>query len=275
MSVIDHMRRKAATRLMVGGHRGHCAGFVPAEGERPQSVAGDTPGRAALQESPVRENTVENFALLKGSGVSHIEVDVQLTADGEAVVYHDIDLAARSPLKGRIRDHRLSALKDAFPINTLDEVLAWCAAEDMPVGLEVKCVLIDMADTMPSLARRIADALSRHRMLEMSFVLSTDHRTLWDIKRRASDANLALIVPHVPRDPVGLMRDMDALIYLCFLENLCPPLVKAVQEAGYYVDGSVVNGAYRMQRALDLGVDMIESDCPAYTMEQYRRLAAQ
>lgn len=272
MSIIENLRRKAATRLMVGGHRGHCPGFVPPEGARPSDVSGDVPDLRQLSACPVRENTVANFELIRGAGLSHIEVDVQLTADGEPVVYHDIDLAKRSPLAGAVRDHTLKALKDAFAIDTLDEVLAWCAAADMPVALELKCVLLDMGETMPALVKRLADALLRHRMFEMSFVLSTDHRSLADLKRRAPEANLALIVPHVPADPVRLMRDMDALIYLCFIENLSPGLVRAVQEAGFFVDGSVVNGEYRLRRALALGVDLIESDCPAHTMARCRGL---
>jgi glycerophosphoryl diester phosphodiesterase len=271
MSLMENLRRKAATRLLVGGHRGHCPGFVPGEG-RPAFVAGDVPTGADLSACPVRENTVENFSLVKDAGLSHIEVDVQLTADGEAVIYHDLDLCARSPLTGPVRDFTLTQLKDAFPINTLDETLAWCAAADMPVALEMKCVLLDMHQTMPILASRVAEALRRHRLFEMSFVLSTDHASLARVKALEPETNLALIVPHVPWNPVRLMEEMDALIYLCFEENLCLDLVRALQGAGYYVDGSVVNGAYRLSRAIALGVDMIESDCPAHTMAQYRRL---
>ncbi len=272
MSLIDNMRRKAATNLLIGGHRGHCPGFVPVEGTRPASVFGDTPKASDLAAAPVRENTLANFERVRDAGLSHIEVDVQLTADDEVAIYHDIDLSARSPLLGCIRNYTLAQLKDAFPINTLDEALAWCAAADMPIGVEIKCVLIDMAKTMPLLVRRLADAFTRHRVFEMSFVLSTDYRSMAELKRLAPETNLALIVPHVPHDPVGLMRDMDALIYLCFLENLSPDLVQAVQNAGYFVDGSVVNGGYRLERALSLGVDMIESDCPTHVINLYRSI---
>ncbi len=274
MSLIENMRRKAATPLLIGGHRGHCPGFIPEKGVRPTSVVGDTPKAADLAAAPFRENTLANYEQVRGAGLSHIEVDIQLTADDEVVVYHDIDLSARSPLSGCVRNHTLAQLKAAFPIDTLDETLAWCAKADMPIGVEIKCVLVDMAETMSLLARRLADALTRHRMFEMSFVLSTDHRTMAQLKSVAPETNLALIVPHVPHDPVRLMRDMDALIYLCFLENLCPDLVRAVQKAGYFVDGSVVNGAYRLERALSLGVDMIESDCPAHTMNVYRSITS-
>ncbi len=271
MNVIENMRRKAATKLLIGGHRGHCPGFLPGEGA-PASVQGDVPTLGDLAACTVRENTVANFALLRDVGLSHIEVDVQLTADDEAVIYHDLDLAARSPLSGTIRNHTLAQLKDAFPIDTLDEVLDWCAGADMPVALELKCVLLDMHQTMPLLACRIVEALQRHRLFEMSFVLSTNHASLAHIKALAPKTNLAPIVPHVPHNPLRLMEELDASIYLCFQENLCPDLVASLQKNGYFVDGSVVNGSHRLSRAIALGVDMIESDCPLHTMAQYRRL---
>lgn len=271
MSLIANMRRKAGTGLLVGGHRGHCPGFRPESGLYPGGAGADAPSAAQLAACDVRENTIQNFERVKDIGLSHIEVDVQLTADGEVVVYHDMDLAARSPLAGPVRVHKLQQLRDAFTINTLDEVLAWCASADMPAAIELKCVPMDMADTMPLLVERVADAIRAHRFFEMSFVLSIDHKSLYDLKRISPHVNLAPIVPHVPHDPVALMRQLEALIYLSYLENLSPNIIRAVQGAGCFVDGSVVNGAYRLQKALALGVDMIESDCPAVVMELYRR----
>ena len=58
------------------------------------------------------------------------------------------------------------------------------------------------------------------------------------------------------------MEDMEAEVYVSFLEGLTPGLVRTLQEAGYLVDGSVVNDAERLRTALELSVDFIESDRP-------------
>lgn len=244
MRFLDNARRRGGSGLLIGGHRGHLAA--------------------------VRENTIANFELLRKEMISHIEVDVQLTADGEAVIYHDIDLAAQSPLTGRVGEHTLAELRGAFDINTLDEVLEWCSDNDMPAALEIKSEPLSMYAAMPCLSERIADALRRHCFFDMSFVFSTDWRSLCEIKRLAPETELGLIVPVVPADPLSLMRKMEAQVYLTFLENLEPGLVRALKGAGYTVDGSVVNDTARLLQALSLGVDLIESDVPARMLKAYR-----
>lgn len=244
MSFLDNFRRKAGTTLMIGGHRGH--------------------------KSSVRENTISNYQLIADSGISHIEIDVQLTADGETVIYHDFDLGEASPLQGMIRHHTLAELKAAFEIDTLEESLAWCSSADMPLALELKCRLLDMYTDMEKIAKSVAGLLEQYRYYDMCFIFGLDYHTLAEIKRLAPKTNLGLIVPMTPRDPVNLMEEMEAQVYLCYLENLCPPLVEGLHKKGFTVDGSVVNTKERLWKAADLGVDMIESDLPLEMMDMYR-----
>lgn len=246
MTFLETIAAGAGKRLLVGGHRGHL--------------------------SEVRENTLANFAQVLGSGVDYIEIDVQLTADGQAVIYHDLDLGQRSPLSGRVRDYTVAQLKAAFELNTLDEALDWCGEHGMGVLLEIKSRELDMHDTMPLLAHRIVEALRRRDFFDMCVVFGTDHATLKRITTLEPRVRLALIVPHVPHDPVGLMRDMGAMIYLCFLDNLSAGLVEVLHDAGYLVDGSVVNTRERLETALELKVDMIESDHPELILAFYREL---
>ena len=49
-------------------------------------------------------------------------------------------------------------------------------------------------------------------------------------------------------------------------------LVEELHKAGYLVDGSVVNTKERLEAALALNVDMIESDHPEMILEFYREL---
>ena len=171
---------------------------------------------------------------------------------------------------GRVRDYTVAQLKAAFELNTLDEVLGWCRERGMGVLLEIKSRELEMHDTMPVLAQRIVEALRRHDFFEMCIVFGTDHATLKRITSLEPRVRLALIVPHVPHDPVGLMKDMGAMIYLCFLDNLSAGLVEELHRAGYLVDGSVVNTRERLADALALRVDMIESDYPEMILGYYR-----
>ena len=246
MTFIEEVEAARGQRLLIGGHRGHL--------------------------SDVRENTIPNFCEVLGSGISHIEIDVQLTKDDQAVIYHDLTLDEKSPLTGKIRDYTVEELKRTFEINTLDEAMGWCCENHQGLLLEIKSRELEMHDTMPTLAKRIVEALRKYDFFDMCIPFGTDHRLLHMLKEMEPRVKIALIVPHVPHDPAALMRDMDAMIYLCFLENLSKPLVDELHQAGFLVDGSVVNTKERLKVALELGVDMIESDHPDKMLAAYAQL---
>ena len=65
---------------------------------------------------------------------------------------------------------------------------------------------------------------------------------------------------------------LDAIIYLVYLDSLSPEIVRSLHEAGYYVDGSIVNTPERMKAAIELGVDLIESDHPLEMMKLYEEM---
>lgn len=245
MTLIEKIYESRGKRLLIGGHRGN--------------------------QSEIRENTIANFEQVRGH-VDYIEIDVQLTRDDQAVIYHDMRLEERSQLKGYVRDYTVAELKAAFELNTLDEALAWCKENHLPLLLEIKSVELLMHDTRPMLAERIVESLRRHDMFEDCIVFGIDHRTLKRIKTMEPRTHLALIVPHVPHDPVKLMQEMEAEIYLCYQTNLSVPLVQELQAAGFIVDGSVVNSREQLETALSLGIDMIESDLPFDILAAYSEL---
>lgn len=52
------------------------------------------------------ENTLSAFREAVAAGVDMVELDVQLTADGEVVVFHDADLRRTTNGKGRVAEAR-------------------------------------------------------------------------------------------------------------------------------------------------------------------------
>ena len=245
MTFVQRIQSAKGKRLLIGGHRGHL--------------------------SSKRENTIENFEEVALAGVEYIEIDVQLSKDQQAVIYHDIDLSERSPLKGFVHDYTVEELKASFELCTLDEAVCWCKEHHMYMLLEVKSRESECYLDRPVLAQEIAACLTKHCFCEQCIVFSVDHRILKMVKHLVPKVNLALIVPHIPHNPVELVRDMDAIIYLSFLENLSRPLIDELHDAGIIVDGSVVNTPERLEKALAMGVDMIESDYPEEIIKLYQK----
>ncbi|MGD0020704.1 MAG: glycerophosphodiester phosphodiesterase family protein [Smithellaceae bacterium] len=100
------------------------------------------------------ENTIESFQGAISMGADMIELDVQLTRDGEVVVFHDEKLTRCTNGKGRIAEYALSELKklDAgswfgeeykgTTIPTLEEVLNLCRNK-IAVNIEIKTEAVD------------------------------------------------------------------------------------------------------------------------------------
>lgn len=95
------------------------------------------------------ENTLEAFALAEKQGAQGIELDVQLTKDGEVVVIHDETIDRVSTGKGAVRDYTLEELRrfsfhnhkkeyEGVQIPTLREVLEQVKPGDMEVNIELK-----------------------------------------------------------------------------------------------------------------------------------------
>lgn len=224
------------TKLVIGGHRGH--------------------------KSDVRENTIANFEQIKGLGISYIEIDVQLTKDEQAVIYHDFDLSLKTSLQGMVRDYTLQQIRQSFEICTLEEAVDWCKENTVGLALEIKMQPYTMWEDREILAERIAKTIARYEFYSNCFVFGADYGLLSMIKKMNPVINIGLIVPFIPSDPVKLMKEMEAVVYLNYVEQLSPSLVKELHEAGYLVDGSVINTKERLAIAQKLGVDLIESDHP-------------
>ena len=77
------------------------------------------------------------------------------------------------------------------------------------------------------------------------------------------DFPIGLIIADVPEDPVGLMKEMDAIIYLAYIWQMTPQIIRDLHNAGYYVDGAILREKKWQKRARELGVDMFETDFPS------------
>lgn len=228
-------------KLVIGGHRGHL--------------------------SDVRENTIKNFEQVKNIGISYVEIDVQLTKDGQAVIYHDFDLSLKTSLEGMIRDYTFQQLKQSFELCTLEDAVAWCKENKMGIALEIKMQPYTMWEDREPLCEKIIQKLARYDFYSQCFVFGADYGLLSMIKEKDPKVNIGLIVPFVPADPVKLMKEMQAAVYLNYVEQLSLELVEKLHKAGYLVDGSVVNTKEHLTMARALGVDLIESDYPERILE--------
>ena len=114
------MRKLIADRdhVLVGGHRGCACEYF--------------------------ENTIPAMKEGIRRGADYLEIDLQLTKDGEIVVYHDTELSKNCRLRGYVHEHTLEEMQKALPVNTLREVFSWASGKGICLALELKSVPVDM-----------------------------------------------------------------------------------------------------------------------------------
>jgi len=132
--IFSDMLEFGSGRIALGGHRGMGANAWTTDG----------PG-AAPAGAHFRENTIMSFIAAANSGCTFIEFDIQVTADGHAVIFHDNYLvhgSESSPTSSLVKHLSLADFKSLAPINSSSDMGSLAGASDddassiacMPVG---------------------------------------------------------------------------------------------------------------------------------------------
>jgi glycerophosphoryl diester phosphodiesterase len=228
------------------------------------------------------ENTLESFSQAIGLGVDALELDVQLSRDGEPVVMHDLTLERTTDGRGPVRDRTVRELErlDAgarfspdggrsFPyrgrgiaVPRLEEVLALTQERALPLIVELKTV---------EAAGPVLALLARTKALPRVLVGSFLDAALRPFQREGvpvSGAARALARLYVPavlgRRPASL--PFQAMCVPRFHRGLPLPvaaLTRVMRAVGGTSHVWTVNDPARARRLWAAGVTGIISDDPA------------
>lgn len=139
---------------------------------------------------------IENSRSAIGAAIAAgyaVEIDVQLSADGQAMVFHDEALARLTGRPGRVNEYTAADLgtftltdsSDTIP--TLPEVLSLVAGR-IPLLIEIKDQTLTMTETDGRLEQAVATAL--HSYPGDVAVMSFNPHSI---------ARMARLAPHIPR----------------------------------------------------------------------------
>ncbi|MBR2999643.1 MAG: glycerophosphodiester phosphodiesterase [Oscillospiraceae bacterium] len=228
---------QTSDHLLIGGHRG-CECELP-------------------------ENSIAAMERGIHDGADYLEIDVQLTRDGVPVIYHDVRLEDKTSLTGYVHEFTESELREVVPgFCTLREAMRWGKQANAWFGLELKGVPLDTQPYNLRLVELISSVLREEGMTDHVFVFGLDYQVLRHLREVDPDVPIGLIIADVPQDPVALMKEMDACIYLAYIWQMTPQIIHDLHAAGYYVDGAILRDKKWQARARELGVDMFETDYP-------------
>lgn len=165
------------------------------------------------------ENTLEAFrAAAELDGITGIELDIQLTSDGEMVVFHDENLRRVTHIDRNVRGCTLAEIKNiAIPANdgkycsipTLEEVLVmmkpYCESRGILINIELKTSVIRY-DGIESKAYEIVRKYGMEQYIVWSSFLAESVNIIKKIDRDAKTAVLAMSI----EECISMARDTDA-----------------------------------------------------------------
>jgi glycerophosphoryl diester phosphodiesterase len=218
------------------------------------------------------ENTVTGMAAAMQAGADGVEFDVQRTADGHLVVFHDDDLKRICGVGGRVVTSTLAQLREldagrhfgpqfaGEPIPTLNEVIEALPASTF-LNIEAKRFRL----RSDGLEAGIVEAIRRHNLVGRCIVSSFNPVLLWRLGRM--DRTIPLGLLYAPDLPFGFNRGWPRrLLRLAALhpyqEQVTPKLLQEAHARGQQINTWTVNEPAAMRRLLELGVDGIITDRP-------------
>lgn len=218
------------------------------------------------------ENSAAAIDAALAMGVEMIEVDVQLSRDGEVVVFHDERLERTTNGCGRVCDHdwtELAALNAGSwfsprfcgeRILRLDELLELIDGR-CRLNVEIKSPAAheDRSDRV----KRIVTRALRSSMADHIIFSSFDHATLQQVGQRAPRfPRAALLPPQSDWSFSDLARHCGCTTVVCALEQLTPARLADLRQHPLSCWVYTINNKEQLKRAVAAGVAALFSDFP-------------
>lgn len=216
------------------------------------------------------ENSMEAFQIAVEMGADGIELDVQLTNDGEIVVIHDEFINRVSDGKGKVYDYTLAELRNFnfnrthqefvfIKIPTLREVLAFMQPTNMMINIEIKTGAI----FYENIEQKVLDLVQEFDMEEQVIYSSFNHYTMLNMQKLSDKAKTGFLYGDGIIDVVKYAKKhhVDAL-HPAFYNLQYKDFMKDCKEAGIKVHAWTINEEDYMEMACIMGVDAIITNYP-------------
>ena len=221
------------------------------------------------------ENTIASFQGAISMGADMVELDVQLTKDGEVVVFHDEKISRCTNGKGRIADQTLIELQaldagswfdkkyQAAKIPSLMEVLILCR-DKIAVNIEIKteAVTESVAGGIEEKSLKIAEQSGMREHIVFS---SFDPRAIKHLRQINSKAAVAVLFEKrhygsmLPSDIVELL---GADVFNCSQNELSSKWITNLKLNNIPLNIYTVNDENKMKRLIKMGVNGIFTNNP-------------
>jgi glycerophosphoryl diester phosphodiesterase len=217
------------------------------------------------------ENTMKAFTEASNAGADGLELDVQMTKDGELVVIHDEKVDRTTNGTGMVKDFNVKDLRrlDARfnnktmtkkePIPLLEEVLEWMSGTDLICNIELKNSIVPYAGMEEKVIALVRDYNLADRIIISSF----NHYSIVYSYRVAPEIEIAPLLSEGLYMPWIYAQSIRAKGFHPHWRAAPDEIVKAALESGIEVRPYTVNKDAEMERLFKINCSALITDDPA------------
>ncbi len=235
--------------------------------------------RGARNEAP--ENTVSGFLHAQAQGCLDFELDIQLSSDGELVVYHDSNLTRTSGLAGKVKHTPYAKLKN---IDARNNTPGWHSPCYIPH-------LKDVLDSVPSteswqlevktdhrhilklIVKRLQGLYQEYDLYQKAYVTSANRWILKELKRLSPEIKTGYVAEYRYLRPLRTAVALDCDLLVINERLLSSALLKRAKALKLEVSCWTVNQIDRMEVLKKMGVDSIITDIPSSALKHFANKA--
>ena len=215
------------------------------------------------------ENTLISFQKAIEMKADGVELDIQLSKDGEIVVIHDETIDRTSNGHGYVKDLTLKELKsynynrthpeyEFAAIPTMREVFELIKPTDLIINIELKTGIF----FYPSIEEKILALTAEFGMEDRVIYSSFNHYSILRMRKLAPELKCGLLTDCWLINAGKYVHDLDVPCYHPAFRNLTPEITKEIKQYGLEINTWTVNTLEDFKNLESLGVDVAIGNYP-------------
>ena len=226
------------------------------------------------------ENTLEAFKQAMKMGADGVELDIQMTRDGELVVIHDETIDRVSGESGWVKDWTLSELKKLnvskhmkgyekrTRIPTLEEVLEILKNTEMTINIELKNSIVPYT----GMEERLMWLLSEYDMNDRIWCSSFNHESILRVKQLMPEMKCGLLFCDVIVNAAQYAAELGVeAVHPAVYHMADSQYIRKAHHEGLAVHVWTANSKEDMKLLIDREADAIITNYPDLALEMLKR----
>ncbi|WJY26393.1 glycerophosphodiester phosphodiesterase [Sporosarcina trichiuri] len=219
------------------------------------------------------ENTMRAFEEARKAGAAGIELDVQLSKDGQVVIIHDETVDRTTDGMGYVQDHTLPQLKklDAGSwvapsfsderIPTLNELLQWMTEDGNSITVNIE--LKNDVTQYKGLELKVLALIDTYQIEDRIILASFNPLSLKQVRALNPTIETGYLVIGKADYAVELTTEIGADAIHCQPAYALSPYAEEAKQAGFPLRVYTVNERDELERLTKAGIDTFMTDHPA------------